>query len=397
MNNLFLINEDERKRILGMHETATKKHYLSEQPTLDLGQPTQPEVGPSQPEVGPQNLQDTAGTIIKQGIGGDPYVYGKLGNDYYYAKASDGDNPNWVLATNQGAINSIKSKIYNEKVPVVKTVKAPVKTTAKKQPVKTTTKTNTTTKPKTTTKTTTKPKTTTTTIPGKDKFKLKRDVRTFDVDSTRVGNGRDMKVPKIKDKEITKKIKAKTPNSQPGATSWLRKRFPNIAQILSGRELTKNDFTEDQIKALLSAIQNSQKRLKNQKNGSTIYNDYGSDVASTFQNERGSPSNWQVLWNSVTNNDRFAMATLFGKFNWVKNSDGSYTIDDKYDFKNPHYEEIAGVNRKQLEGKTVAQLSAEYGLWPYEATRVKGWVDYPEEIPGKAIPLKIIINPSELA
>ena len=186
MNNLFLINEDERKRILGMHETATKKHYLSEQP-LDLGQQTQP-------EIGPQNLQNTAGTIIKQGIGNDPYVYGKLGNDFYYAKASDGDNPNWVLATNQGAINSIKSKIYNEKVPVAKTVKAPVKATAKKQPVKTTTKTNTTIKPKT--NTTTKPKTATTTVPGKEKFKIKRDVRTIDVDSTRVGNGRDKRIMK---------------------------------------------------------------------------------------------------------------------------------------------------------------------------------------------------------
>ena len=204
MNNLFLINEDERKRILGMHETATKKHYLSEQPTLDLGQETQP-------EFGPKNLQDTTGTIIKQGIGGDPYVYGKLGNDYYYAKASDGDNPNWVLATNQGAINSIKSKIYNETVPVVKTVKAPVKATAKKQPVKTTTKT--TTKPKTTTKTTTKPKTTTTTVPGKeklkvtprtnvrgkDKFKLEPVVNTVAIDNTRVGNGTKEKLPKIKD------------------------------------------------------------------------------------------------------------------------------------------------------------------------------------------------------
>ena len=193
MKNLFLINEEERKRILGMHETATKKHYLSEQ-SLDLGQETQP-------EFGPKNLQDTEGTVVKKGTGGDPYVYGKLGNNYYYAKASDGDNPNWVLATNQGAINSIKSKIYNETVPVVKTVKAPVKATAKKQPVKTTTKT------------TTKPKTTTTTVPGKeklkvtprtnvrgkDKFKLEPVVNTVAIDNTRVGNGTKEKLPKIKD------------------------------------------------------------------------------------------------------------------------------------------------------------------------------------------------------
>lgn len=374
MKNLFLINEEEKNRILGMHETATKKHYLSEQPTPDFGQ---------QP-IGPKTLPDTLKSVVKKGLEGDPYVYGKLGNDYYYAKASDGDYPNWILATSPNAINSIKSKIYNEKVPAVSTVKAPEKKTAKKQPVKTTTKT------------TTKPKTTTT-VPGKDDFKLKRDVRTIDVDSTRVGNGRDMKIPKLKDKEITKKIKTKTPNTQPGATSWLRKRFPNIAQLLSGRELTPNDFTEDQKKALISTIQNSQKRTKNQKSGSTTYGDYGSDVASTFQNKKGSPSNWDVIWNSVTNNDRFAMATLFGKFNWVKNSDGSYTIDDKYDFKNPHYENIAGVNRKSLEGKSIDQLRSEYDLGYYEAARVKGWVDYPEEIPGRFIPLKLTINPSELA
>jgi hypothetical protein len=31
MKNLFLINEDERNRILNLHETATKRQYLSEQ------------------------------------------------------------------------------------------------------------------------------------------------------------------------------------------------------------------------------------------------------------------------------------------------------------------------------------------------------------------------------
>jgi hypothetical protein len=125
MKNLFLINEEEKDRILGLHENATKRQYLSEQPTLDFGQP-------SQPEVTVPTLVD-AGAIVKQGIGGDPYVYGKLGNDYYFAKASDGDNPNWVLATKDKAIRSIKSKIYNEKLPPVKTVKAPEKGKTKVQ------------------------------------------------------------------------------------------------------------------------------------------------------------------------------------------------------------------------------------------------------------------------
>jgi hypothetical protein len=194
MNNLFLINEEEKNRILGMHETATKKHYLSEQPTLDLGQPTQP-------EVGPQTLQNTTGTVVKKGLGGDPYVYAKLGDDFYYGKASDGDYPNWVLATNPNAINSIKGKIYNEKVPVVNTVKVPVKSKTKVQTKKTTTTPKTTTKQKTTTTVPGKEKfkvTPKTNVRGKDKFKLEPELNTVAIDNTRVGNGREKKITDIK-------------------------------------------------------------------------------------------------------------------------------------------------------------------------------------------------------
>jgi len=121
MKNLFIINEEEKNRILNLHETATKRQYLSEQ-SLNLGQQEKPE----QPVVGPQTLENS-GAIIKQGSGNDPYVYAKLGDNFYYAKSSDGDNPIWVLATIDGAIKSIKSKIYNENLPPIKTIKAPEK------------------------------------------------------------------------------------------------------------------------------------------------------------------------------------------------------------------------------------------------------------------------------
>jgi hypothetical protein len=127
MKNLFLINEDEKDRILNLHESATKRQYLSEQ-ALDYSQPKEPVA----PVATVPTLVD-AGAIVKPGVTGDPYVYGKLGNDYYYAKASDGDYPNWVLATTDKAIRAIKSKIYNEKVAPLKTVKAPQKDKAKVQ------------------------------------------------------------------------------------------------------------------------------------------------------------------------------------------------------------------------------------------------------------------------
>jgi len=128
MKNLFILSEEEKNRILNLHESATKRQYLSEQ-TLDLGQQTPT----SEPTMGPQPLEDTSGTIVKQGLGGDPYVYAKFGNDYYYAMASEGDNPNWKPAKTEKSINAIKGKIFNEKIPVVKTIKPPVKNKTKVQ------------------------------------------------------------------------------------------------------------------------------------------------------------------------------------------------------------------------------------------------------------------------
>ena len=79
MKNLFIINEEEKNRILNLHETATKRHYLNEQE-------------------------------IKQGPYGDPYQYKKVGNDYYYAPKKGGT---WTKATKDDAIKDIKNNIFN--------------------------------------------------------------------------------------------------------------------------------------------------------------------------------------------------------------------------------------------------------------------------------------------
>jgi hypothetical protein len=126
MKNLFIINEEEKNRILNLPETATKRLYLSEQ-SLDLGQSSEP----TQTVTTVPTLLDS-GAIVKQGIPPDPYVYAKLGDDYYYSKDVDSDNPNWMLAKNEKSINAIKGKIYNEKIPVKKKVTPPKKEDKKK-------------------------------------------------------------------------------------------------------------------------------------------------------------------------------------------------------------------------------------------------------------------------
>ena len=82
MNNKFLITEEEKARIIGMHVDATQKHYLSEQ--------------------------------VVQGAANDPYQYKKEGNVYFYATKKEGANPNWKIHSRATAIEAICTKIFKQ-------------------------------------------------------------------------------------------------------------------------------------------------------------------------------------------------------------------------------------------------------------------------------------------
>ena len=202
---------------------------------------------------------------------------------------------------------------------------------------------------------------------------------------------------------IQKKFAAVKKNPQQSFWDYIqnltvRKLVPNIVQLFNAKKLGTEDFTDPQKKAIFIAIKNSMVRNPKQVTaGAVNYDDYGKDVANTFKNERGSPTMWDVAWNTIKLDQNFAMATLLGQFSWKKLPNGKYLIQDKYDFKDPKYKEISGVNRKSLEGLSVLQHQDKYGLNPYEAARVKGWVDHPDTIPSKSLDVKVEIDPRTLA
>ena len=202
---------------------------------------------------------------------------------------------------------------------------------------------------------------------------------------------------------IQKKFAAVKKKSQPSFWDYLqnltvRKLVPNIVQLFDAKKLVTEDFTDPQKKAILDAIKKSMVRNPKQvTSGAVNYDDYGKDVANTFKNERGSPTMWDVAWNTIKLDQNFAMATLLGQFSWKKLPNGKYLIQDKYDFKDPKYKEISGVNRKSLEGLSVIELQNKYRLNPYEAARVKGWVDHPDTIPSKSLDVKVEIDPQKIA
>jgi hypothetical protein len=201
---------------------------------------------------------------------------------------------------------------------------------------------------------------------------------------------------KINDDEILDKLSSESDTEDDDSYfSWIRKIFPNFSQLLNAKKMDNDDFTDNQKNILLMAIKNSKKRVpsfvKNKKGGVT-YEDYGDNIAKEFNNERGGPSSWSVIWRTITKNDSFAMATLLGKFDWIENGDGSYTISDSYDFKDPKYKELIGVNREKLEGLSIQDLSDKYNLSYYEAARTKGWVDHPDTVPEKSVPINLTID-----
>lgn len=132
MKNLFTINEEEKKRILNLHETATKRHYLSEQgnKSFDI--------------TNPFNMGNIITpfdfTGISQGPAGDPYQYRFQGDKFYYAKKSEGTFPKWILVKNPKGIEAIKTKIFKSRNTSVETPKKKTDTvktdTVKKDTVK---------------------------------------------------------------------------------------------------------------------------------------------------------------------------------------------------------------------------------------------------------------------
>ena len=87
MKQLYFLNEEEKNRILNLHESATKRHYLSEQTTAPI--------------------------IVTNND--NAYEY-KLENGQYTFRGKPGTtyaqkHPNWVVSKTQDGANAIKNVI----------------------------------------------------------------------------------------------------------------------------------------------------------------------------------------------------------------------------------------------------------------------------------------------
>jgi hypothetical protein len=94
MSKLFIISEEEKDRILNLHESATNRQYLPEQQ-------------------------------VKKGLFGDPYEYMEKDGKYYFRNLKKGETK-WTSA-NKNQSDVIKTKIFKNSVDTKQPIKKPEK------------------------------------------------------------------------------------------------------------------------------------------------------------------------------------------------------------------------------------------------------------------------------
>ena len=276
MKKLYFLDDEEKNRILNLHESATKRQYLSEQ----------------------GSTFNNSRAIVKKGEYGDPYIYAKLGDDYYFAKASEGDNPKWKLTKNQKSIDDIKIKIFNTKTPVIKTITPPVK------------------------------------------FKLKPELNPTAIDSTSVGNGRDKRLGKIgpsivkpsDNKDTSSILDINIPLHQYAALRFLK---------FSKTPLTESEINQQTLNDISNILCEKSARMKtcdpsrwrgndprkNPNKNSLGYNDY-----TTLYSKSPSYGKPSFTFEEQPSSIKGPMLT-FGKAN-ISGGEGGWLISDMYNFDN---------------------------------------------------------------
>jgi hypothetical protein len=188
----------------------------------------------------------------------------------------------------------------------------------------------------------------------------------------------------------------------PGIDSYVRKLYPNVTQLISPKDLTNKDFTDDQLKALGHVIYNAIERGESPTKGSIKYEDYPSEYAEAIK-KGGLSSDIDFINKQITRDPYMMVSTTVGRFIYTQNEDGSYSIDDPWDFsKSPTIKTTA----KDLEGLTypqkISKIKRDNNTTFYAAVRHIASLENPDNDPSfKAkrtvltIPAKYIVKDYE--
>lgn len=188
-----------------------------------------------------------------------------------------------------------------------------------------------------------------------------------------------------------KTVNVETSRFDGGLKGFLRKSFPNMAQIFFTRPLTEKDFTESQKQVVFNVIQNAvNKRGQNPRQGCTEYIDFNDEIDQQLNKNGGATTSEMILGTGLS--DEFRVATTLGRFCYSLQGNGSYKVTDDYDFHKwktftVKPEEIAGMSYPEKIG----YIMDKTGLSPYGAIRHIGYLEHPAEAPAST-KTKIVLN-----
>jgi hypothetical protein len=168
-----------------------------------------------------------------------------------------------------------------------------------------------------------------------------------------------------------------------------RKYAPQVVQLFNAKVLKNDDFTQSQLKTIGSIISTA---IKNNPDSSkALYKDYPEGIAYMVQNgQQLSPKNIDKI---LTSNDTAAIASTLGQFNWTRNSNGDFVINDPYDFS--RFKSIK-TNEKDVEGlpaaAAIAKIYNNNDVSLLVAIRHYGSLKFPEK---GDVPVSDIVIPKE--
>jgi hypothetical protein len=180
-----------------------------------------------------------------------------------------------------------------------------------------------------------------------------------------------------------------------GVDHYIRKAYPNVAQLVSPTNLTNEDFTENQLKALGHVIYNAIQRGESPTKGSTEYKDYPGEYAQAIA-KGGMLSNINFISKQMVSNSYMMTATTVGRFNYTQKKDGSYYINDKWDFSKAANikttaEDLEGLTYPEKISKIVKDNNSTF----YSAIRHIAYLENPDDVPSFVAKRSILTIPEE--
>jgi hypothetical protein len=162
--------------------------------------------------------------------------------------------------------------------------------------------------------------------------------------------------------------------------TFLRKQYPNVAELYSTRNLSTSDFKDSQIKAIGTVIHNAIQRNHKKNKGSTEYVDYPEEVSKFVTHKEYDKLDY--VMKQVGSNPYLMVGTTLGRFKYTLQKDGSYLVTDIYDFsKSPKIKTTKDDVKDLIYPLALRKIMKDNNVGYYKAIRHMAYLEHPDSAP----------------